>query len=290
MKQRDFDIAILLSVLLHLLFVGFFYFVGPLLETDRETAAPIEVFLQKPDGGWQIADIDEPAVQQKPDKSRLLGMYNQKADEETVALSRTGPRGSGGGQKQGSKGSPKTSSDSAEKQRTAQREKISPKQKGKDINLYQFDRKIFSSNKPQQKSDSMMISSGRGEGGLSEDFFPDFKVGGKTYVNVLRYPEVEYFVRLKRIFRMTWDPVSAIRSKPVNLSVSRGVVSCVLGVSVDKAGNMSELFVLKSSGIPVYDAEALRTIRASSPFASPPGKFLEKDGVLRMSWTFALYI
>ena len=289
MKQRDFDIAIILSVLLHLIFVGVLYFVGPLLQTSSDAAAPIEVFLQKPDGGWQIADINEPAVQQKPDKARLLGMYNQKADEETVALTKMGPRGSGG-QKQGNKGSPQTKSESPTKQKTAQREKVSPQQKGKDINLYQFDRKIFASNKPQQKSDSMMISSGRGEGGLSEDFFPDFKVGGKTYVNVLRYPEVEYFVRLKRIFRMTWDPVSAIRSKPVNLSVSRGVVSCVLGVSVDKSGNMSELFVLKSSGIPVYDEEALRTIRASSPFASPPSKFLEKDGALHMSWTFALYI
>jgi TonB family protein len=67
-------------------------------------------------------------------------------------------------------------------------------------------------------------------------------------------------------------------------------VDVVLGVSVDRAGALAETFVFKSSGIPTYDEEALRTVRASAPFSSPPEKFLENDGVLRMSWTFTVYL
>jgi len=72
--------------------------------------------------------------------------------------------------------------------------------------------------------------------------------------------------------------------------VTRGSVDVVLGVSVNKGGELAELFVFRSSGIPAYDEEALRTVRASSPFASPPDKFLAKDGLLRMSWTFSVYL
>jgi TonB family protein len=107
---------------------------------------------------------------------------------------------------------------------------------------------------------------------------------------VLRYPEVEYFVRLKRIFKMTWDPVTALRRDIQGNSVAQGAVSVVLAVSVNKEGSLDELFVLRSSGMGNYDQEALRTVRASSPFAAPPTKFLEKDGLLRMSWTFVVYM
>jgi TonB family protein len=61
-------------------------------------------------------------------------------------------------------------------------------------------------------------------------------------------------------------------------------------VSVDGKGELAELFILRSSGLPAYDDEALRTVRSSAPFSSPPEKFLKDNGVLRMSWTFVIYI
>ena len=125
---------------------------------------------------------------------------------------------------------------------------------------------------------------------FAEDFYPDFKKGTHTYLNILRFPEVQYFVVLKRIFKTTWNPLSPLRELAFNNQISRGNLEVVLGVSVDGKGNLTEAFVFRSSGIPKYDAEALRTIRASSPFSSPPNKFLAKDGLLRMSWTFTVYL
>ena len=89
---------------------------------------------------------------------------------------------------------------------------------------------------------------------------------------------------------MTFNPAPVLRGHFLNNRVTQGSVEVALAVSVNKTGKLSELFILKSSGIYSYDQEAMRTVRASAPFASPPDKFLEDDGLLRMSWTFTVYL
>jgi TonB family protein len=258
MNNKNLAIAVVLSVILHLFLVYTLFYLPDALFSDD--AVPMEVFLSKPDGGWQLADIPEPAVQEKPAAAKHLGMYNQKAENETVATSRQ-------------------KLDSDKKRDSTARQKPD---KLKTSDLYKVDQDLFANN---------AVTSGESsEKEALEDFYPDYKAGAHTYINVLRYPEVEYFVRLKRAFKMTWNPVPALRRGASTMSISRGTVSVAVAVSVEKTGSLSELFVLKSSGIASYDDEALRTVRASSPFSSPPEKFLEDDGLLRMSWTFVLYL
>lgn len=123
-----------------------------------------------------------------------------------------------------------------------------------------------------------------------DDFFPDFRRGPHTYLNVLRFPDIQYFVRLKRAFKLTFNPLSPLREAYFHNRITRGKIETVLGVSIDKGGNLSELFVIQESGLQTYDEEALRTIRASAPFSTPPVKLLDKEGLLRMSWTFTVYL
>ncbi|MBI4366671.1 MAG: TonB family protein [Deltaproteobacteria bacterium] len=127
-------------------------------------------------------------------------------------------------------------------------------------------------------------------GALPEDYFPDYPHGGHTYVNVMKRPGVDYFVQLKRIFKMAWDPVPAIRAHAETAAIHRGVIKVVVGLGIDARGEMMELFVLRGSGMGGYDREALRTIRASAPFAAPPATLVAGDGQLRMSWTFIVYL
>ncbi len=122
------------------------------------------------------------------------------------------------------------------------------------------------------------------------DFFPDYKKGDRTYLNVLRFPQVEYFVRLKKIFRTTFDPVPSLRASMMTTQISKGQVEVRLAVSIDRFGNLDELFVINSSGLPLYDTEAKRTIKASSPFARPPAALLDTASKLRMVWTFTVYL
>ncbi|MFA5812820.1 MAG: energy transducer TonB, partial [bacterium] len=152
--------------------------------------------------------------------------------------------------------------------------------------IFAFDPNLFASKqKPRPEKETSP-----GNGGSLDDFYPDFRRGARTYLNVLRYPEVEYFVRLKRAFKMTFNPEPSLREHFSQNLITRGSIDVVLGVSVDKMGNLTELFVFRGSGVPTYDKEALRTVRASSPFAQPPSKFTDDDGMLRMSWTFSVYL
>ncbi len=120
------------------------------------------------------------------------------------------------------------------------------------------------------------------------DYFPDYKVGGHTYLNTLANPNIAYYVELKRRFRNTFNPVPALQGH-LN-AISRGQISVVLGVTVDRSGNLANLIVIRSSGLESYDREGLRTVRSSSPFTTPPPNLLEADGQLRMAWTFIVYL
>ncbi len=263
---------ILLSLLLHALLVSAFMQMSTPFQTvaEKKEMEVIPIFLRpEEEPKYRIADIEEPAVQKKPDKAKFLGMYDSSVREETVGI----------GQR------PKKAS-VAQKPKGKERAEIRRKAraKGKD-KIFTFDERIFGGGEGQGEADSAKLA-----GGALDDFYPDFKRGTRTYLNVLRHPDVEYFVRLKRAFKIAFNPSPALRSYFSQNRITRGSVDVVLGVSVDRLGDLSELFVFRSSGIPAYDREALRTVRSSAPFSSPPEKFVDDDGLLRMSWTFTVYM
>jgi TonB family protein len=261
---------IMLSLLLHAMafFTLYFTMKAPKFEEKAVEVFPI-IMDEQGKVPARIADIDKPAVEKKPAKPKFLGMYDSEAPEETVASGRAKTSG-------GKKG------DGGDKERVPK--KAIEKPKATKDKLYAFDKAIFDGGKKKGRD----AEDGKGE--PSGDYFPDFRRGTKTYLNVLRYPDVDYFVRLKRAFRMTFDPEPSLRGYFSQNQISRGSVEVVLGVAVNRSGDLAELFVFRSSGIPAYDEEALRTVRASSPFSEPPQKFVEEDGVLRMSWTFTVYL
>lgn len=72
--------------------------------------------------------------------------------------------------------------------------------------------------------------------------------------------------------------------------LSKGQVTVKLGVVVDRSGNLANVFMVNSSGLELYDREAMRTIRESSPFSVPPADLLDQTAQLRMLWTFTVYL
>ncbi len=251
---------IFISILLHFIVVSSAWLLMQKTGNELEPQEEVVEVLPLVENGeqYEIADSAPPAVEEKPQSAKLLGMYDSAVQEESVAVER-------------GQGKPQNSS--------------SPQKP----NLYAFDKKIFAADGAPTVNASEASQDVASPNGM-QDYFPDYKRGAHTYLNVMRFPEVEYFVRMKRIFRTTWNPAPAIREYMTSNRLTNGKVEVVMALGIDKAGNIAELFVLRSSGIAAYDQEALRTIRASSPFAQPPNKFLEKDGQLRMSWTFTQYL
>jgi TonB family protein len=238
----------------------------------KDAPKEIEVDLVKKHG-YQIADIAPPEKEERPEDSKFLGMYDSKVKQETVGKT-TGPSSHAAGKPMSHKDLTKKLEQHPEK----------PAKEGVEVASKPPLKRI----KPE-KSEAMAGSDGEDYfEGLSNDYFPDYKIGDKTYLNVFKFPKVGYFVRMKKIFRTTFNPVPAIRQSV--LQIQKGQIEVVLGVTVDKSGKLSDLMVIHSSDNPAYDREAIRTIRDSAPFAAPPSELLNAPGALRMAWTFTVYL
>lgn len=298
--RRSFIAAIIISILLHVvaaIFVVFFRIPMPVTLEPQ----PIEVFDAK---GMQLADQLLKGNRQIPKKAEHIGIDDNAVTEETVARPQpTRP-------KQRASLPPQTAQSAQEREERTQTPRqprqASPKLQFNRSSLYAMDPSLFAMRQPRERTvqgptqpqtqkrsyiPRTAVSSGMSadsEAYLPEDYYPNYNYGAHTYLNVLKYPDVEYFVRLKRAFKQTWSPMSAVQQY-IASGGRRDTIAVVLALSVDSSGNMSELFVLRGSGSAGYDQEALRTVRANAPFSAPPEKLL-KDGLLRMSWTFIVYM
>lgn len=266
-RLKQFLPYLLLSLLIH--FLAVLYFKMP----DKNPFAALQkenpIWIDLKNGKLEIADIAQPKVEETPLDPHFFGAYDSKVKEEQVA------------EKQG-RG--KIADDN--KQKVEKKKEI---QKQITEKLEKQDKGIVAMKESKQKPQPSFEEGEPGEA-PADDFYPDFKRGKRTYLNVLRFPDVQYFVRLKRVFKLTFNPLAPLKEAYFANQITRGRIEAVLGVSLDASGNLAELFIFKSSGIEKYDQEALRTIKASSPFSTPPAKLLENDGLLRMSWTFTVYL
>ncbi len=237
----------------------------------------------------EIADIPPPKKEETPEEAKLAALYNQKVAKETVAPSTPGANGAPAS-------SVKTPPKEKAEAETKSPEKTENREKGASLEKSEVEKtkpektKTPSQNPPKTPSESTppSLDARFGSPDQSQEFFPDFARGGHTYVNTLRYPNLAYFVELKRRFRAAFNPVSTLR-RHMNEIPGR-TISTVLGVSVNPRGELIELFVHQGSGLSAYDEYVEKIIRESAPFSSPPPQLLEKDRTLRMSWTFTVYL
>lgn len=258
--NKKIVLATALSLLLHLLLILILYLSVVPVEINVPKEEVIEVdFNQKE---WKIADILPPKVEEVPDKAEHIGLYNTKIQEETVAAST--PPAPGRPVSRGGKGAEGINKE-VEKSFEGTHERITI---------------------PEEKK----TEAGFGMRAIPEDFYPDYKRGEHTYINVLKHPDVVYFVMLKRVFKLAWDPTQVLIKRRMTGEISRGSIKVVLGLAVDAQGEIDELFVFNSSGMGDYDNEAIRAVRASAPFSRPPQKLLSKDKILRISWSFVVYM
>ncbi|MBI2083875.1 MAG: TonB C-terminal domain-containing protein [Deltaproteobacteria bacterium] len=259
-NDRRITIAILFSLLLHLLLL--YFFTHP-LTLSKVASEELEVFLEKK----QIADISPPEKEKRPEKARFLGLYDSQVEEEQVASTPyTAPSG----------------------------RRIVTDSEGRD--LPKKDQEGEGAQYAAKTPDTgVMEQEGEEDLGtvLPEDFFPNIRVGERTYLNVLRYPKIGYFVRIKKIFKLTWDPRPALSQYFFANQIVSANVQATVCFQIDRKGNLRRAFVCRSSGLPLYDEEAIRVVRDSAPFETPPRELLKmdgnNDGVLDISWGFIVY-
>lgn len=209
----------------------------------------------------QIVDLVETANNIRPESARLVGSTNNSTTEETVS---NRPRNTQPAQTQRTTPTPS-------------REHLA------DNTDFRF-----------PPATAIVETVGRGfSHSVPEDYFQNFKRGAHTYVNVLKHPSVDYFVELKRSLKIAWNPGKPVRAAIRHPAVRKGQLGVVIGAAVNMQGELEELYVLKGSGLPEYDQEALRAFRATYPTFPPAPATMQqfgKHGMLRMSWALIVNI
>lgn len=92
-----------------------------------------------------------------------------------------------------------------------------------------------------------------------------------------------YFNQIKRSIATQWQPTDAIKRTTERLPRESFTE---LFLVIGKDGRLETAEVTRSSGVPSLDAEALRAVRAASPFAAPPTGVLDADDKLRLPFSF----
>jgi hypothetical protein len=317
-ESRTLFLFILLSILLHFLLGGVFYLIPKQISMREKPKEETQVVWVKPEffqnNPTEIADIEKPAVEKRPEKSRFAGQYDSTVKEETVARPKPKPKVIQENPFSGeARPSPKIAkrtepSPSEEKIEKPEAKKEEPEktelEKPRNLDLGDLalkpqdvlKEKKKEIEKPKQEALDLTklgpgLEYGRpgGPDMFQHDYYPDYKIGGKTYLNVMKVQDVAFFVKMKRILKMRWNPIPVVRDYYYSNHLTVGKIECVIGVSLNEMGGITELLVIRSSGLNGYDEEAMQTLRDSSPYSSPPASFM-KDGQLRMSWTFTVYL
>ncbi len=129
------------------------------------------------------------------------------------------------------------------------------------------------------------------EGNPAPDHVKGVQEGDATYLNTRRHVYATFYNRVKQAVAQHWNPNSVYRRRdPYGNIYGVRDRHTTLSVILTKAGKLTKVSVLRSSGLSFLDLEAVRAFRQAQPFPNPPQGMLSKDGRIRFKFGFFLQI
>ena len=123
------------------------------------------------------------------------------------------------------------------------------------------------------------------------DAIDDVNEGDKTELNAWQWRHAPFFNRIKASIAKMWTPGKQIRDQdPQGTLLGHKDLVTVLEVTLDRQGQISQVYISSPSGVAYLDAEAERAFRASAPFSYPPKELFNERGDFSFSFAFHLHI
>lgn len=296
MKLRSVSIALLLSLLLHLMLVGGTLLIAKLAPKPVAKSEPItiEVLDQKPAPPTpqpvvkkvqtpleqnQIVEQEEKALNDEvPDNSRFLSIHNQKVVKQTQAMNH------------------------GEFQNLQTKDVKAGKPEEKKAKTLPDLQKFFTSDedpmhammkKQEQKTIEETESAQKG-GTVSQtsDYLKDVDQSVETMLNTREFKYYTYYSRIRKQLSQYWEP--KVKEKMTRMfRQGRTIASnqdriTKLLIILDSAGTLVNVQVLSDSGVRDLDDAAVEAFRAAAPFPNPPKGIIESDGTVKIRWDFVL--
>ena len=319
-------LAALSSVGLHLALV---FFLESLpshnLERTKEAPVSLKVISKKKLESWrqkqkkaeeklsgQVIELQKPDKEEVPDSARFLSQYNMKVERERKARIRGRSEGRGSWQSTEVAGIQLPKIKGALKPSTPEeptKEEAREPKRGeggeKAIKLGTLGLSALS-----KVAEGALGSQGSGMGfgfsgigvktgmdgkrsgaGSDDAIFGIDEEGETTLVNSRSFKYWEFFQRVKERVRQEWDPVTPYRRRdPTGEIFGKKDRLTILGVILDSNGNIERLEVLRRSGLPFLDEEAIRAMKQAAPFVNPPKGLADENGKIAFRFGFLLEI
>ena len=115
------------------------------------------------------------------------------------------------------------------------------------------------------------------------NYLPEIAMGDETLLNTREYAYASYFIRMKRQMEGVWNPRGIID----RYRLSQDQFITTVGIVLDQKGELSQVRIIKPSGNPALDQEALAAVQQAAPYLNPPKGLVETDGRIRIpQWNF----
>ncbi len=217
----------------------------------------------------QIVDQDVRLNDEKDEKAKYLGAFDQKVLEETKAER--------SGELKNTAGGGKTPEKSREKEIAGELPSL---------------KKLTPSFQSKHESPFQGEGPNEGEASQTDDHLENVKSGLQTLLSTREFVYFSYYSRIKRQIRQHWEPgvrekVKIIYKQGRNIASAKDRVTQVL-VTLDKDGSLIKVEVLSPSGVHDLDAAAIEAFEAAAPFPNPPKGIIEGDGTIKIRWDFVL--
>lgn len=311
LERHGLRVGLTLSVLLHAVLV---LLVASLdvRPPARPAAVPLRL-VEKPRGregareaekmSGQVVDIAPPEREQvPPDDARFLSRYNMRVEREQRA--RVSSR------KPGAAGESRRTTPSAGARvatRTPERVASPARERGSEATGRLEGREALLRRDPLLSGPGSGVrgplglsvgaglgfagtEGGEGGGGGSDDAFLGVdREGDTTLVNSRSFKYWDFFQRVKERVRQEWDPGTVYRARdPTGTAYGARDRLTVLGVVLDVEGRVQRIEVVRESGLPFLDDEAIRAFREAAPFLNPPAGLADEKGRIAFHFGFIL--
>jgi TonB family protein len=125
--------------------------------------------------------------------------------------------------------------------------------------------------------------------GPSQDYLDkDIEEGDETALNTRAFRFATFWNRFKDDVASHWQPLAVWTARDPNGTVygGRGEYLTRLRIVLDGTGAVKRLDVIQSSGLTFLDREAVRAVRAASPFYNVPPSLLDANGEVSFPFGF----
>ena len=282
-EKKNSQIALIFSVILHLVLLCVLIFNEKTRETIAEKAVEIQwVEMQEPKAlnkSAQIVQQDDKSVNdQKPEKDYKLSKNNQDVLKETKA-EKNGAFQNRKNRLQAPQNKPQPKPQLAASKKQNLLNALKP-------SLYDSQYSAAKLAPPPKPTLS------GAEVSQNDDYLKDVAAGAETLLKTREFVYYSYYNRIKRKLRQHWEPrikkkITKILRKGRRIASVNDKITRLV-ITLDKTGSLKRIQVKNASGYNDLDDAAIEAFRAAAPFPNPPSGIVSEVGEVEIPWDFVL--